>query len=76
MNIDPIRAELWQSSISFTTQYAYFEGGKPHVDFSFALQNLIPKNIGSNLKIVETYAPIVKDLDAPFKPEHEHVNRP
>ena len=66
LNIDPIRAELWESSISFTTQYAYFEGGKPHVDFSFALQNLIPKNIGSNLKIVETYAPIVKDLDAPF----------
>ena len=66
LNIDPISAEIWESSISFSTQYAYFEGGKPHVNLNFAIQNLIPKNIGSNLKIIETYAPIVKDLDAPF----------
>lgn len=66
MRIDPIKAEIWGSQISFLTDYAYFEGGKPHINAAFSLQNLIPKNISSNFKMLDTYAPILKDLDAPF----------
>lgn len=66
VNVNPIKAEMWGSQISFSTDYAYFEGGKPHINAAFSLQNLIPKNIISNFKMLNTYAPIVKDLDAPF----------
>ena len=66
LNIDPIKAEIWGSQISFATNYAYFEGGKPQIKANFSLQNLIPKNISSNFKMLDTYAPILKDLDAPF----------
>ncbi len=66
LNVNPIRAEIWGSTISFATDYTFVDGGKPHVNASFSLQNLIPKNIASNLSILETYAPIFKDLDAPL----------
>jgi len=73
LNVNPIKAEIWGSQISFATDYAFVEGGKPHVNVSFSLQNLIPKNISSNLKILETYVPILKDLDAPFNLDIEFL---
>ena len=74
LNINPIKAEMWGSQISFTTNYAYFEGGKPHINAAFSLQNLIPKNISSQFKMLNTYAPILKDLDAPFNLNMEMIS--
>ena len=74
VNINPIKAEIWGSQISFTTNYAYFDGGKPHIKAAFSLQNLIPKNISSNFKMLDTYAPILKDLDAPFNLSMEMIS--
>ena len=74
VNINPIKAEIWGSQISFSTNYAYFEGGKPHINAAFSLQNLIPKNISSNFKMLDTYAPILKDLDAPFNLSMEMIS--
>ncbi len=74
VNINPIKAEMWGSQISFSTNYAYFEGGKPHINAAFSLQNLIPKNISSNFKMLNTYAPILKDLDAPFNLSMEMIS--
>jgi hypothetical protein len=74
LNINPIKAEMWGSQISFSTNYAYFEGGKPHINGAFSLQNLIPKNISSNFKMLNTYAPILKDLDAPFNLNMEMIS--
>ena len=74
LNINPIKAEIWGSQISFTTNYAYFEGGKPHINAAFSLQNLIPKNISSQFKMLNTYAPILKDLDAPFNLNMEMIS--
>lgn len=74
MFIDPIKAEIWGSQISFLTDYAYFEGGKPHINATFSLQNLIPKNISSNFKMLDTYAPVLKDLSAPFNLSLEMIS--
>ena len=74
LNINPIKAEIWGSQISFSTNYAYFEGGKPHINAAFSLQNLIPKNISSQFKMLNTYAPILKDLDAPFNLNMEMIS--
>ncbi|MEC8692306.1 MAG: hypothetical protein VXX46_00905, partial [Bacteroidota bacterium] len=64
--VDPIKANLWGSQFDFSTTYAYEEGGKPHLATSFALQNLVPKNVGTSFRLLQTYAPIMKKFDAPF----------
>ena len=64
--VDPIKANLWGSQFNFSTTYAYEEGGKPHLATSFALQNLVPRNVGNSFRLLQTYAPIMKKFDAPF----------
>ncbi len=74
LDIDPIAAEIWGSKINFSTKYAYFEGGKPQINSKLSLQNLIPKNITGQFTMLETYAPILKDLDAPFNMNIEFLS--
>lgn len=64
--VDPLKANLWGSQFNFSATYAYEEGGKPHLVTNFALQNLVPKNVGNSFRLLQTYAPIMKKFDAPF----------
>jgi hypothetical protein len=66
LDVNPLKASIWGSQITFSTNYAYLDGGKPEMKAAFALNNVIPKNIGQEFKMIQTYAPIVKDFDAPM----------
>lgn len=63
--VDPIQANLWGSRFRLNTEYAYEEGGKPHVMAGIDLENLVPKNVGNSFSMLQTFAPIVTKFDAP-----------
>jgi hypothetical protein len=64
--VNPIKATIWGSTLNFNTDYAFLEGGKPEINAQFSLMNFIPNKVGSEVKLLQQYAPILNDFSAPI----------
>lgn len=64
ISIDPIKANLWESTFEMSkTTYAHEKGGEPLVNSSIGLLNLNPTKLNEKVAIVNKYAPILKEVD-------------
>ena len=66
LSINPLKANIWGSTLAFQTNYAFLEGGNPEVNAQFSLNQFIPSKVSTELKLLQTYAPVLKDFNAPF----------